>query len=104
MYCSGGNERALISRPCSNDRRIAYVNKRRQGAKLPGPIRIDLLLDGKGMDRRIVNLGGFLGIDISYGGIRGTEVDADLHAAWRSRTLNSNFQRRPSTATHHNSS
>ena len=39
-------------------------------------------------------------VDVGQGRVGGAEIDADFHAATRSRTLNSSFQRRPSRATH----
>ena len=43
---------------------------------------------------------GFGRIDVGQRRVGCAQIDADVHAATRSRTLNSSFQRRPSLATH----
>src|ERR1700680_4313629 len=61
-----------------------------------------LLRNRQNVDGREVKVFAFARIDVRQGRIGSAEVDADLHAVTRSRTLNSSFQRRPSRATHHN--
>ena len=72
---------------------------------MPVRLAVELLLNRKDVYRREIGFGGFLRIDVGERGVRGAEIDTDVHAAAaRSRTLNSSFQRRPSAATHQSSS
>src|SRR5262249_22253872 len=98
------DERALVAGISAGVVLVSEVKKGGQClARLDQPLR-DELWDGLDFDGRKIGIRSLARVDEGHRGIGSTEVDADFHAAIRSRTLNSSFQRRPSRVTHHNSS
>src|SRR5437764_3111663 len=99
-----GKESALVARKGSDHRWIAQIQERRKCPERSIAIDIHLLFDGKHVNGWEISFGCFCWVDKCESGVGCTEIDTDVHAALRSRTLNSSFQRRPSAATHHSSS
>src|SRR5262249_39690848 len=95
--------RPLLARIDPNRLRVVEEQKRRQRlVRLHAPWR-RLLRNRQRVNRRKVEIFALARIDVRQRGIRGPQVDSDLHAFTRSRTLNSSFHLRPSRATHHSS-
>src|SRR5450432_1883026 len=100
MHQARGHNRALLPRVESHGLPVFEKQERRQSTPrfhAPGRYQLRRL---KNMQRRKVAVPGFAFVNVGQGGIGSAQVDADFHAATRSRTLNSSFHLRPSRATH----
>src|SRR5919202_4787373 len=104
MHQAGGDQRALVPRVDAYRLAIFQQQERGQRPACFHATRSHELRDLEDMDRREIAVVGLALVDVGQRRVGGTEIETDVQASTRSRTLNSSFQRRPSRATHHNCS